>query len=59
MDVMRAAAHGAYVAATGDTTRLRTIRRQTQAASIVASAWSNVGQALSRAISQRPSPTRP
>ena len=48
----RALAHGAHVAATGDTTRLRQIRRRAQTTSIVAESWKNVGQKLTAAMAQ-------
>ena len=48
--VMRAAAHGAYVAMTGDLTRLRELRQQVESRSLVEEAWKDVGQSLTTAM---------
>ena len=44
--IMRAAAHGAYVATTGDPSRLRELRQEAETTSTMAESWKAVGDYL-------------
>lgn len=60
--VLKAARHGAFVTATGDLTRLRTLRKNAERSNYVQEAWAEVGKAMMEAAtttsSSRPSSPR-
>ena len=44
--LIRAARHGAYVTATGDLTRLRTLRKKAAKSNYIQDAWAEVGKMM-------------
>ena len=50
--VGKAFAHGLYLGATGDSTRLRKMSHEYRQTSLVAASWRSVGEALTSALEQ-------